>query len=95
LIVTHTFEVWLVYGWEDGVTQRTWDEMVEGIDPAGVLHELRQTGAYGTTDVDGDAAKVLFGQPDMDEDITPLGQDGGKIDTAHLLQGTISIRDWQ
>jgi len=88
--VGHAFNVWLVYGYEDSASSSTWDKITEGHNPHGVTRELRQKEGYFPTP-DG---KILYQQPDFTYDIIPLGTNGGGFDSAHVLQGTIRIDDF-
>jgi len=94
--VAHTFQIWLVYEFEDGVTSSTWDDITEGTDPDGVATDLRQTRGY----YDTPEGRILYQQPDFSgpqgggNDIIPLGDSGGQQDRAHRLQGTIRIDDF-
>lgn len=94
--VAHTFQIWLVYEFEDGVTSSTWEAITEGTDPDGLATELRQTSGYYSTP----EGKILYQQPSFSgaegggNDIIPLGDSGGGQDRAHRLQGTIRIDDF-
>lgn len=90
--VPHVFEVWLIYEWSDadpysGSSQETFDDITEGLSPNGVMPALRDASTRST----GSGQVVIQEPAETGKDIIPLGQDGGKIDTAHRLITQVTV----
>lgn len=93
--VAHEFSVWFIYGYEPsdtyaGSTQEAFDNIVEGLNPEGILPRLR---AIGVRTVSGNS--VAYDPPTgpPDTDIVPIGDRNGAAEFVHQLTFTITLKE--